>query len=517
MSDLQELVRQSQAERIAFIRHGEVASPACVELFRRAFADDRLAWEAIFAQVFPQEIRRYIQAAARSRQAQGVAPFSPADLEDAVQEAQLAFYHYAPKAPTLLASGDLAPIIAYLKTCTMSAVATVARKLPPPAEAPLSALAGEDNDDGAAENTGFGGKLPLSTLDDFTVTMTNVGAILAELQKILQTDVERLIAQECFLNDTPPRELVVDHAHLFPGGDTEAKLKYLNQALKRIRLRAEKSPTFQNLRSARRKSEGAAFLTYSVADLSTIGEAMMPGVEPCAFDEATLLEYIQGNVPAEQRAAIERAPACVEAARHLAQDVEVLRVLLRLSPCPAVETLLAYHAKALPSAQQLIVRKHLQICNQCQREIAMFAAIDDVTLQEAPSQLRRFFEALFLPPTLSVAPVRGTLPSVQYRTQIRTPAIDIFIFTQKTTGKGRTWTLRGELRTEEGLQFTQVEQLILRTAEPLAATAPVEITTTLDEDGMFVFRGLDAGVYALQVFTDEEEILIRALKVGEDG
>lgn len=64
MADLQELVRQCQTERRAFIRHGERASPACVELVRRAFAGDHPAWEAIFSQVFTDDIRRLIEAAA---------------------------------------------------------------------------------------------------------------------------------------------------------------------------------------------------------------------------------------------------------------------------------------------------------------------------------------------------------------------------------------------------------------------------------------------------------------------
>jgi uncharacterized protein (DUF2141 family) len=34
---------------------------------------------------------------------------------------------------------------------------------------------------------------------------------------------------------------------------------------------------------------------------------------------------------------------------------------------------------------------------------------------------------------------------------------------------------------------------------------------------MFVFRRLEAGSYALQIFTDTEEILIRTLKVGDEG
>lgn len=146
----------------------------------------------------------------------------------------------------------------------------------------------------------------------------------------------------------------------------------------------------------------------------------------------------------------------------------------------------------------------------------MFAAIAALPLQAEPSLLRQLFEAIFLPPTLMAAPVRGALPSLHYRTQIRTPAIDILIFTQKQAGKGRTWTIRGELRTEEGLHFTQVEKVALRPVDPPSAEA-AEFNTTLDADGMFVFRRLEAGIYALQIFTAAEEIIIRALQVGEEA
>lgn len=508
------LIHECRQERATFLKTGEQRSPACVELFRRAFAGDEAAWAAIFQQVFQVEIQRWVEAAAKVRQ------LSTEDVAEAIQETHLAFWRYAPQAPTLLQSGDLAPIIAYLQKCVMSAVSAVARKLPPLEEVALEHLLGaEDATDAGSEGTPVRKWAP-PPQRTFAEEWVNLHEIIEELKKILQDDLERLIAQECFLNGAAPREFLADYAHLLPGDDERKKLANLNQALKRIRLRAEKSPTFQQLQSARRKNGDTAFLTYNVSVGSVDaqpGEATMPDVEECALDEATLLEYVQGNAAAELRAAIERSPACVAAARRLAEEVALLTPLLRLALCPDSATLIDYYAKALPSAQQLVVHNHVQRCRQCQGELAMFAAIAAVPLQAEPSLLRRLFEAVFLPPTLMAAPVRGALPSLHYRTQIRTPAIDILIFTQKQSGKARTWTMRGELRTEEGLHFTQVEKVVLRPVDPPPADATPELTTTLDADGMFVFRRLEAGLYALQIFTDEEEILIRALKVGEEA
>lgn len=516
MFDLQALVRQGQAERQAFLRWGERASPACVELVRRAFAGEQAAWAALFTEVFQHDLLRLLEAAARRYQEQTGTVFGAEELADALQETQLAFWRYAPQAPTLLQSGELDPIIAYLKKCVMSAVSTVARKLPPPSEVGLSGLAGteEEHDPFADERPGRKWQAPPQR--NFAEEWGNVHELVEALSKILQNDLERRIANECFLNGMAPREFLVDYADLVPGENDAKKLANLNQALKRIRLRAEKSPTLQKWQSARRKSGDTAFLTYSSSTVSDVHEAMMADVESCVFDEATLLEYIQGKAAAELCAAIDRSPACVSAARHLAAEVAMWAELLQMARCPDPTTLIDYYNKELPSAEQLVVRKHVAGCRQCQMELAMFAAIDEVPLQAGPSFVRRLFEAIFLSPTLMVAPVRGALPSLHYRTQIRTPAIDILLFTQKQSGKARTWTMRGELRTEEGLHFTQVEQVVLRTVDPSTPEDAVELTTTLDADGMFVFRRLEAGVYALQLFTDQEEILIRALKVGED-
>ena len=48
LDDLATLRQRCRQEREAFIKRGETSSPACVELFRRAFAGEEAAWEAIF-------------------------------------------------------------------------------------------------------------------------------------------------------------------------------------------------------------------------------------------------------------------------------------------------------------------------------------------------------------------------------------------------------------------------------------------------------------------------------------
>ena len=124
--NLAELYTEGKRERADFRAGRTKASPACVELFRRAFANEHEAWNAIFDNVFAQDIRQYVQAARQEYIAsRGFAPF---DLEDAEQETRIAFLKYAPNAPTLLDSGLLEPIIVYLKKCAKSGVALAARR-----------------------------------------------------------------------------------------------------------------------------------------------------------------------------------------------------------------------------------------------------------------------------------------------------------------------------------------------------------------------------------------------------
>ena len=87
--NLTQLCSECQRERADFRAGKTRVSPACVELFRRAIANDHAAWNAIFDQVFAQEIHQYVQAFHQEYITQrGFAPF---DREDAEQEVNAAF------------------------------------------------------------------------------------------------------------------------------------------------------------------------------------------------------------------------------------------------------------------------------------------------------------------------------------------------------------------------------------------------------------------------------------------
>lgn len=231
--------------------------------------------------------------------------------------------------------------------------------------------------------------------------------------------------------------------------------------------------------------------------------------QACPYDDATLLDYLRGAVPTAVQQSIEQSPDCREAAQQLAAEVRLLTPLLREAVCPDIDLLLDYQEGRLTGTQRLIVHRHLQRCQQCQAEVAMFGAIDAVPNVDAPSFFRRVVEALFQPPTLSAVPTRG---GGLYRTQTRTPQITILLRTSKVTGKPRTWTLYGQLRADGEAPMVDGERITLQSLDKPENAA---IEAVIEANGVFTCKGLAAGRYSLHVITAEEEILIRELKVGD--
>ncbi|MFN8492363.1 MAG: hypothetical protein U0350_32480 [Caldilineaceae bacterium] len=230
----------------------------------------------------------------------------------------------------------------------------------------------------------------------------------------------------------------------------------------------------------------------------------------CQFDDATLLDYVRNAVPADVRRTIEASPDCVQAARRLADEMRVLTPLLRETVCPEIDTLIDYQEGRIKGTQRLVVYQHVQQCKQCQAELAMFGAIDNVPNVEQPAFFRRVVEAFFQAPTLSPVAVRG---GGFYRTQVRTPQVNLLLRTSQATGKPRTWTLYGQLRADDETPLIQPERIVL---QALDKPDNPEIDAVVEAHGVFTRKGLAAGRYALRVIMPDEEILIRELKVGDE-
>jgi len=241
-TNLSQLCSECQRERADFRSGKRRDSPACVELFRRAFANDHAAWNAIFDQVFAQEIRQYVQAVHQEYITQrGFALF---DREDAEQETRMAFWRYAPQAPTLLESGQLEPIIVYLKKCAKSGAALAARRNRRE-EASLAQLPGEE--DGRDTDDQATLKQRVKPLQDarFEAQLIDRQTLVDELRKLVTVDPEPQLAEavviECFINELPPRDLLTLHPMLF------REIGAVNTILQRIRRRAKNQPYFQRL------------------------------------------------------------------------------------------------------------------------------------------------------------------------------------------------------------------------------------------------------------------------------
>lgn len=230
--------------------------------------------------------------------------------------------------------------------------------------------------------------------------------------------------------------------------------------------------------------------------------------ESCPFTEDILIDYLNGHVDAVVKAAIERSPACRQAANALRADLAEWQPSLRQLFCPDYEELVAYQERQLAGTTMLQLHNHVQRCPFCRAEVEMLAAMDAVPLH-APSLLRRLYELIFQPATLGPVPVLG---EGSYRTIERTPQIELLIRTTKAYGKQRSWSLFGRLRYEDDQPFLPVDEILMR---DLADEEVLVYTTTIDEHGAFAIKGLSAGKYELRIIAGDEEIILHDFLVGE--
>jgi hypothetical protein len=231
-----------------------------------------------------------------------------------------------------------------------------------------------------------------------------------------------------------------------------------------------------------------------------------PMEQRCALPDDQLLDYIQGSAAADLCAMIEQTPSCLSAARRLAAELQALKRLLHRISCPSPEVLIDYQERTLEGMQQLVVRQHLLTCPLCQEEYELLGAIDAIPLTPEPGRVRRFFEALFQSPLGLPQPARGQV--LHYRI----PHLAINLSPRRVEGQGRTWTLRGQVRTAEGEQVAGLVESVLLRAH---ADAAVLYEGSVELNGSFLLRGIPEGDYSLTVTTSAEEILIRQLTIGD--
>jgi DNA-directed RNA polymerase specialized sigma24 family protein len=482
-----ELKEECLQERRKFRVDGIPTSPACVELFRRAFRNDQAAWSAVL-ETFQAQITGWKNVI--SAELRLAADFL--DPEDVLQQSLLSFYRSAPKNPALIASDDLSHLLAYLRSCVKTALLEELRRRRHEPAQPVSL---ED--------------VPhLAHQTDWEYTFVERQTLHEYIDTLLESDEERLVFLWRFNCGAKPEEIVRQC------GDRFAHVDEVYQVIQRLIRRLRKDPTLQTFygsrAASRRKPEVAALLKIELAN--TPGEAnQQEGIDvnnQCHFSEAILLDYVTGMASAETIAQIEGSPACLQAAQQLADELLPLLPVLYRIQCPVAATLTDYQERTLKGTAYLVVHRHVAQCPLCQEELRLLAAIDQVPLVTVPTPLRRIVEALFQPLTQLPQAVRGGV-LLHYQT----PQLFINLNTRAPSGQQRTWRLSGQLRTPDGQLFTGVEGILLR---QLDLPEAVEQRTTLTITGTFIFAGLPPGKYSLTVLTAEEEIVIREIVVGDE-
>lgn len=491
MSSLQQLIHQCQQERTRFRNQGDTVSPACVEIFRRAFGGDQSAWSALW-ETFQPLTRAWLNAALN---VEGVDEQfirfvrSNDEFDSILNTAWANFSRSAPKSTTLLQTDQLGPVLKYLRNCVKTALF----------DAIDDFLSKQERDDSIDD-------LPESVMQASQPRADSVlEEVLARIDSLLQDDKERLIFQLRFLEEMKPAEVLTLHGDLF------VNIEQVFQAIKRIALRFRKDPALQRLsgriESARRKAGSDPSLKMMLIDESEqFGQKEDGNVMPCHVNEAILLDYITGLASVEVSAEIERSPACLHAAKEMAAGIGPLMSILRRARCPDSATLIDYQEQQLTGTNFLVIDKHVKSCSRCQKDLRMMGAMDEVPLFAPTSIIRRFVEAVLRPATALPEPVRG--PSIY-----ATPQLFINLNLRTPMGRQRTWRLSGQLRTLDGQLFTAVEGVLLR---DLAGPDLIVQETGLNATGTFVFEGLDAGKYSLSVLTVDQEIVIRELAVGDE-
>ncbi|MCB0129165.1 MAG: hypothetical protein KDE58_43160, partial [Caldilineaceae bacterium] len=472
-----ELIVLCEKERKAYREFSLDNSPACAELFRRAFQQDEEAWFVIRALFMP------LLMSWASVQ-------STLDQEDIIQDALTEFFRFAPNSSTLAADDRIGPVLTYLRSCVKSSLSKRYRK-----QRILEHSLDDPN-------------IFLPDADD-QVSGLELRQILQDrLDKLLYDETERLVFQLRLVEGIAPRKIFEQYRELF------SNIEELRQIIQRIvrRLRADETlKSLHGIPSSQRRNLGIdASLKIELLNHTDSKENIDVNTL-CQLNEAILLDYITGVASAEIQAQIEASPACQLAAKQLAEDILPLLPLLERINCPDGTALVAYQEKQLRGSEQLVIHRHIEHCAFCREELQLFEAIDQVPLAPQPGPLRRIIDAILQTPAASPTQLQPVVRGQILR--YAAPQVIIQLSTRVESGKQRSWRLSGQLRRADGQLFTDAAQIVLC---QLDRQEPVHRETVPKETGMFVFAEVEGGKYTLSVLTDEEEIVIRELMLGDD-
>jgi len=485
-----DLARCCQREREAFSQSGERSSPCCMNLLRKAFADDQDAWYHVI-EIFQPLIRQWIQRVC----IRFPDLIDENDKTEVADDAWLKLKKGVARQVHLLQGDDLGKPLAYLKKCAERSILSLRRRKRKEREQP-------------ADNTQYPDRS-----NELSDPETRI-ALAQRLEKVLSED-ELIVIEYIYLKGYPPQEILNLFPERFPNVDRIYQIR--QNAIRRLRndpvIRdiAGLSDQSDHRRSAieedkhrRQKPQGPESLKIELeTDPETRRGRLMDMDTPCTLDEETLLNYAAGLLSAEQRLVVEANPDCVRKAQVLAAEIAAIEASLYRLHCPDVDSLHAYYHRELEATQHLVIHRHVETCRFCQEELELLRIMDETPLIE-PSPLtrvRQIVEAI-LQPALALQ-LRGQ--ALIYAAS----EVLLTLNTRRTTQGIPRWTIVGELRMPDGSPPDQpIEQVLaMRDDEE-------SITAELEEDGTFILRDLPPGTYRITVHTPEKEIVIRSLKIG---
>lgn len=533
---LSEVKGLCQQERAEYRQGGDPISAACVELFRRAFVtlevvinqatleDERVRIErerqwaaADVIEIFGQLTLSWVYNAKGTNYTNLAHYFTP---EAAILIRDLAFtnfFRYASRYPDLVDTNELGRLMTFLRKCAESATREILLSLRREAQRAqyiirIDKLMEEDETDGeVVERLLDKVTARQPTVEQLAARAKMQRALDACLQSELHDEKERLLFFLRFECGEPPRTIFANYQTEFP------TYQAVETTLQRITRRLRKSDCLQRLQqemssmgSARRKPGDDSLLKIELDHHLTGMKKDINVDTPCPYSEEILLDYLCNLVSAELAAAIEASPTCRQMAGQLAKSQGPWLKAVYRRHCPEVGTLLAYHDRELSATERLVCYRHLAQCPRCQEELALLATPEASPAVSLFTGLRKVVEAIFQSPL-----------ELQFQgewLQYNTPQVTINIDERQSPGKSRSWTVRAQLRDQEGQLLTnRVELATLEAATPEAA-APAAVPPLLIH-GTFsatsiVFRDLPPGDYSLQLVLPEEEIIIRKVTVG---
>jgi anti-sigma factor RsiW len=228
-------------------------------------------------------------------------------------------------------------------------------------------------------------------------------------------------------------------------------------------------------------------------------------IDPPELEEELLLAYINEQASKEVQAHLARCPHCAARADAYRRTRALLRATLYRHSCPAPEHLALYQLNLLPSAERLILAKHVRVCPHCKRELEELAREGDrPSLLERLRQAADVIEATLLPaPRLQVAPLRGALPELQC---FRSKEVDIHLSVQPGHSRG-TRTIMGRLVPlgKTASPTTDREVWLMHGDEAWVAS--------VEDEGVFTFQGIEPGEYSIGLEWDGQAVLIREVRL----